>query len=606
MSWLFRLRGERPAPEEAIIVSLDRESGDAFHLPDNLSNWPRSLHATFVSKLSEQKPAVIAFDVSFREPSDEDPLFAEAIRAAGNVVLVEWIDLRQLPQTPLGDPAIGSVEIQQVISPAPLLAKEAAALATFPLPKIPVRVSQYWQFKDGNPGFPTLPVVAFQIFTQKNRRTDPFAALPGIDRNGGSAYLNFYGPPQTITTVPYYKVLQLPDPIMVDGRPVSFAGKAVFVGSSERTPARQRDGFYTVFSRPDGLDVGGVEIAATAFSNLLENNAIDPLPVWGWLLTLLLWGMLIGIPCSLFPLAPAMGWGCLLPLLYLEGALLQFSLSDRWFPLAIPVVFQAPLALFGAALSHYFSAREMDRLKSEAVQHLAHEIRTPLASTKGYLDNMRDRIVGDLTEKQQNYIGRMTMNMDRLNRMVQDHLNLSQIESGKMRLSLAPLSLHELLAERIEALEPIFARKGIAVSLHPSGEGDVVLGDRDRIDQVFTNLLDNAIKFTPSGGEITVTCRRKNRQIETAIRDTGIGIPPKEQGKIFNRLHQVQTGQPSRGKGAGLGLFIAKQLVELHGGTIRVKSRPGQGSEFAVSLPLPPDAVEVPAMGGAVPRGGAR
>jgi signal transduction histidine kinase len=594
LSWLFRLRGERPAPQEAIIISLDRESGDALHLPDNLSNWPRSLHARFVSKLSEQKPAVIAFDVSFREPSDEDPLFAGAIRAAGNVVLAEWIDLRQLPQTPLGDPAIDSVQIQQVISPVPLLAKEAAALATFPLPKIPVRVSQYWQLKDGNPGFPTLPVVAFQIFTKKNRKTDAFAALPGLDKNGGSAYLNFYGPPQTITTVPYHKVLQLPDPITVNGRTVSFSGKAVFVGSSEKTPVRQRDGFYTVFSRPDGLDISGVEIAATAFSNLLENSAINPLPVWGWLLTLLIWGMFIGIACSLLPLAPAMGLGFLLPLLYLEGALLQFSLSDRWLPLVIPIGFQTPLALFGVALSHYFRAREMDRLKSEAVQHLAHEIRTPLASTKGYLDNMRDRIVGDLTEKQQNYIGRMTMNMDRLNRMVQDHLNLSQIESGKMRLSLAPLSLEELLSERIEGLKPIFARKEITVSLHPSGGDDRVLADRDRIDQVFTNLLDNAIKFTPSGGEIIVTCRRQSRWIETSIRDTGIGIPLKEQAKIFNRLHQVQSGQPSRGKGAGLGLFIVKQLVELHGGTVRVKSCPGQGSEFIVTLPAPPDGEEEP------------
>jgi signal transduction histidine kinase len=573
LAWLFQLRGERQTPEEVVIVSLDKESIDLLHLPDNISKWPRSTHANLVSKLTHEKAAVVAFDLSFNDPSEEDPLFAEAIATAGNVVLIEKIERDNDLNAPL-------IEIQKVIPLVSTLAREAAALAIFPLPKTPVQISQYWRFKNNSPYLATLPVVVFKIFS-------PALYQKNVDLYGNKAsdYLNFYGPPQTITTVPYFKVLQLPKPVIVNGKAVSFNRKAVFIGLSEKTPDRQKDGFHTVYSQPDGLDLSGVEIAATAFANLLEDRPIDPLPFWTWLLIVLLWGMFIGTLASSLSLVHAIGVSIVLPLVYIGTAFLQFNRIDTWLPLVIPILFQTPLALFGALMFHYLKAREMDRRKSEAVAHLAHEIRTPLAATKGYLDNLRDKIVGDLTEKQQNYISRMLMNMDALNRMVQDQLNLSQIESGKMRVSLVPLSLYDLLSERVEAMRPIFTRKQIQVLLNPFEGATVVLGDQDKLAQVFTNLLDNAIKFTPSGGAITVTCRQAGKWLETSIRDTGIGIPIKEQARIFDRLHQVQTGQPKQGKGAGLGLFIVKQLVELQAGTIRVQSLPGQGSEFIVALP---------------------
>lgn len=584
LSWLFHLRGERAAPDDVVIVSLDKESSTPIHLPDNLQKWPRSLHAELVSRLAEQKPAVIVFDVSFRDAAEEDPIFAKAIRSAGNVVLAEWIEQDRRPLNDSDDP--GQLQIRQAIPPAPALAREAAALAAFPLPKVPVRLSQYWRFQDGNPHSPTLPVAAFHLFTRTGHKADRLSTLPEIYRNGESAYLNFYGPPFTFTTIPFYKILNLPEPVSVNGKTISLKGKAVFIGLSETSPNRQRDGFYTVFSRSDGLDVSGVEIAATAFANLLEDRAVVPLPPWAWLPTLLVWGVGVGTLCSLLPLAFAIGLGMALPLLYLEIALLQFSISDRWFPLVIPIVIQAPFALFGGVLSHYFKAREIDRLKSEAVMQLSHDIRSPLASAKGYLENLRDRIVGDLTDKQANYLDRMSVSMEHLNRMVHDQLNLSQIESGTMTVRLAPLSMHELLSEQVALFRPIFTRKGIRVWLQPFEEADVVAGDRDKMDRIFTNLLDNALKFTPEGGEVVLTCQRQRTWLEISIRDSGIGIPAKEQAKIFSRFHQVQGGQPSRGKGAGLGLFIVKQLVELQGGAIRVRSTPGKGSEFILSFPL--------------------
>jgi signal transduction histidine kinase len=582
LAWFFNLRGERLPPKEAIVISVDKESIDQLHLPDNILKWPRATHAQLVSKLTDQKAAVIAFDISFKEPSEEDALFAKAIGVAKNVVLVEQIEWEKLP---LSDQSDAGIEIQRLIPPVPLLAQAAAALATFPIPKIPLQVSQYWQFKDSDLNLPTLPVAAFQIFspTLYQKR---FNVIQG--RDADSAYLNFYGPPRTITTVPYYKVLQLPHPVFINGKAVSFQGKAVFVGLSELAPTRQKDGFHTVFSQSDGLDLSGVEIGATAFSNLVDNREIKPLPFWAWLLTLLLWGIFIGATCLLLSPSVAMPFCIGVSLIYFWITFLAFKLQDTWFPLMIPILFQTPFAFLGSIFSHYFQARKMERLKSEAVLHLSHEIRSPLASTKGYLDNLRDGIVGDLTEGQERYITRMLSNMERLNRMVQDQLNLSQIESGNLTVSLVPLSLKDLLSERIETFRPIFSRKNIQVSLSAFEETAVISGDRDRMDQIFTNLLDNAIKFTPSGGSITVTCRKNGKWIETCVQDTGIGIPDREQSKIFNRLHQVRTGQPKQGKGAGLGLFIVKQLVELQGGTIRVQSlpAPAQGSEFIVAFPV--------------------
>ncbi|MEK7748083.1 MAG: CHASE2 domain-containing protein [Nitrospirota bacterium] len=584
LSWLFHLRGGKEPPPEVVIISLDKESTQGLGLPDNISRWPRSLHADLVNKLSDQKPAVIAFDINFKESSEEDFIFAQAMTHAKNVVLFQQIERERFLPQEASDSHLPNIHIQRIISPAPLLAQAAAKMAVFPLPKIPVQVSQYWQFKDGNPNLPTLPVAAFQIFSQVQHRPSP----PPLFQHQ-SVYLNFYGPPRTITTISYDQASKLPKPLTFNGKALSLKRKAVFIGLSETTPDRQKDGFYTVFSRADGLDMSGVEIAATAFANLLEDQPVSPLPFLGWILVLLLFGVIIGAICSVFPLVFTIGCAILLLLLYIGLAFFQFKWANTWSPLVIPILIQMPIALLGAIVIHYRRAKETDRLKSEAMAQLSHEIRNPLAATKGYLDNLRDKIAGDLTEKQQSYISRMTMNMDRLNRMVQDQLNLSQIESGKITVSLAPLALYDLLSERVEAMRMLSARKQIEILLHPFEGENVVMGDRDKMDQIFTNLLDNAIKFTPQNGKVTITCHQQGKSLEISIQDPGVGIPIKEQDNIFKRLHQVENGQPKQGKGVGLGLFIVKQLVELQKGTIRVKSGlPDPGTQFIVTFPILP------------------
>ncbi|MFQ5949614.1 MAG: ATP-binding protein, partial [Nitrospiria bacterium] len=239
-----------------------------------------------------------------------------------------------------------------------------------------------------------------------------------------------------------------------------------------------------------------------------------------------------------------------------------------------------------AVLHDITSLKEVDRLKSEFVSQVSHDLRTPLTAIKGYIDNMQDGIAGDLTERQKDYLYRMSKNAGRLVRLISDLLDVSRMESAKMELNLTSLSLHDLIAEVVNAIRPIAAEKNLKVVLNKFEGKSQLQGDWDKLEQVITNLLDNAIKFTPPGGRITITLKQDQRSLKTAIRDTGIGISPEEQSRIFDRFYQTERESSAYAKGTGLGLFIAKTLIELHGGQIRVTSEVGKGSEFAFTLPI--------------------
>lgn len=415
-------------------------------------------------------------------------------------------------------------------------------------------------------------------------------ALIRMYKEGNSRYLNFYGPPRTITTVPYSQALQLPGKIAVNQRRIDFKGKVVFIGVSEISQHEQRDGFYTVFSGPDGLDLSGVEICATAFANLLEDLPVRPLGHPFQILTILIWGIGIGAIYILFPPLTAILYSVGLIILYTGIAYYRFKMAGTWFPMIIPTIFQTPLAFIGASLWRHTDItreRKIIRLKSEFVSHISHDLRTPLAVIKGYLDNLREGIAGELTERQKEYINRMSRNADRLAGLINNLLDQTRIESGKISLKLAPLSLYDLIIEVVNDIQQIAAEKDLEVVVDPFDRGGWLNGDQDKLKQVITNLLDNAIKFTNQGGHVTITLQEDEGFLKTSIRDTGIGIPEEEQQRIFDRFYRIEQDSEEGAKGTGLGLFIAKSLIELHGGKIRVTSEVGKGSEFSFTLPLP-------------------
>lgn len=421
LAGLYAWRGPRPAPPEVVVVAIDYRSSQVLGLPNKPAKWPRSLHARLVHRLQDLGADAVAFDMIFEEPreGDQDAAFAQACRQAGNVVLFQY--LRR-------DLAAGtSVHLERLVPPVPALADAAALLAPFPLPKMPLRVGEFWLFKTGAGDPATLPLAALLVQTrsrlphfgrwleEKAHRADPGAtlALPGEDDLDGlsralrqglashpgladamlarlaagdgppdpgdrallaavvAAYggpasrgLDFHGPPRTITTLPYHEVLQ--------GRVPADAlrGKAVFVGFSEQAQSEQKDGFYTVFSQDDGLDMSGVEIAATAYANLVQGRQVTPLEPQARALLLVLWGIGLGLLLLLpAPTLVAVAPGLVLG--YLGVAVSAFAQQGLWLPLVIPALVQLPAALASVlVLRHLALRRDRRRIRDAFARYL--------------------------------------------------------------------------------------------------------------------------------------------------------------------------------------------------------------------------------------------
>ena len=254
---------------------------------------------------------------------------------------------------------------------------------------------------------------------------------------------------------------------------------------------------------------------------------------------------------------------------------------------AVPLKDERGVLLGKVAVFHDITSfKEVDRLKSEFISQVSHELRTPLTSIKGYIDNLRDGIAGTLREKQVDYLDRMAKNADHLVRLISDLLDVSQIESGKMTLKLTTLSLRDLIEEVVQNLRPLSDEKPLEIIFEKFNGASRIRGDHDKLVQVITNLLYNAIKFTPPKGRITITLQQDEQFLKTSIQDTGIGIPPEKQSQIFERFYQIEQELSSKEKGTGLGLYIAKNIIEMHKGQIWVTSEVGKGSQFSFNLPI--------------------
>jgi PAS domain S-box-containing protein len=229
--------------------------------------------------------------------------------------------------------------------------------------------------------------------------------------------------------------------------------------------------------------------------------------------------------------------------------------------------------------------KELDEMKSAFVSNVSHELRTPLTAIKASVDNMLDRVLGDLNEKQIGYLTRIKSNSDRLSRLINNLLDLSTIEAGKIDLQPTNLPLVTLVEEVAESLRPVAAEKRINLDIGAAEGGVNAWADRDKVMQVLINLIGNALKFTPPSGKVAVAVGRSaDDWVKISVADTGPGIPATEVDKVFTRFYQIgQTRQKSQG--TGLGLAISKTLVEMHGGKIWVETEEGKGSTFCFTLP---------------------
>jgi adenylate cyclase len=441
---LFKLRGARPAPPDVVVIAIDKESAQALGPYGDMARWPRVLHARLADRLAQAGAAVIVFDLFFEEASggDDDRQFAEVIGRAGNVVLARYLARETV--------SVGTAHatVEQARPPLPLFAGAAVATAPFALPKVPVTTSQYWTFKPGAGGMPSLPVVALQVAAAdvygdfmatlegaghslarhiprrgdallRSRRIedimiavrDVFESDPGaadrmrralsampagqqrdrlralVEMYGGpsSRHLNFHGPPGTITTISYHRVFEAPDVA------AALRGKAVFVGVSEHLRPEQKDGFHTVFSSDTGVDLSGVEIAATAYANLRDTMHVRPLTAPGHAAVIIAAGLALGAVGTL--LGPVMAALSVVigGALYLAVAHALFSTAALWTPLAVPVFVQAPLALsVGLVWRYADSSRERRRIRKLFAYYVPdHEISRLLSEVPGITSGSR-------------------------------------------------------------------------------------------------------------------------------------------------------------------------------------------------------------------------
>ncbi len=233
-------------------------------------------------------------------------------------------------------------------------------------------------------------------------------------------------------------------------------------------------------------------------------------------------------------------------------------------------------------------SRELElanRHKSEFLANVSHELRTPLNAIIGFSEVLHERMFGEINPKQAEYLEDIHSSGKHLLSLINDILNLSKIEAGRMDLELSQFDLADAVQRALGLVRERAARQDISLALEVAPDVGEWVADERKFKQIMLNLLSNAVKFTPAGGRVAVRAQRVGADIEIAVSDTGVGIAPDHLGLIFEEFRQVGADYLRKAEGTGLGLALTRKFVELHGGTIRVSSELGKGSTFTVTLP---------------------
>lgn len=251
----------------------------------------------------------------------------------------------------------------------------------------------------------------------------------------------------------------------------------------------------------------------------------------------------------------------------------------------------------------YDRLKELDRLKSNFLATVSHELRTPLTSIIGYSEMLAEGMGGSLTDEQRDFVHTIQEKGEQLLALITSLLDLSKLESGTMSVRRAPMLVQDLLGEVQRTLAPGARKKGVEVRLEGTGSLPSIKGDPERLRQVFINLGDNALKFTPKGGVVSFRANvltgggddgddglsllaAVKTQVEVRVCDTGIGIPAAERERVFDAFYQVDSSSTREYGGTGLGLSIVKRLVEAHHGSVRIEENTPTGAVFVVTLPV--------------------
>lgn len=248
----------------------------------------------------------------------------------------------------------------------------------------------------------------------------------------------------------------------------------------------------------------------------------------------------------------------------------------------------------GEKLQHMFEELQhehaeldrLERIRKDFVVNVSHELRTPLASIQGYTETLLDGALDD-PQNRVRFLEIIRSNAERLGRLTADLLTLSRIELKTQKFQFAHYYINSLIAQHVDSMRPIAAKKAIRLEVEMAPANTEIFGDSEALHQIVINLLDNAIKYTPENGSVTVGARPlDNAMVLVYVRDTGMGIPPEEVPRLFERFYRVDKARSRDLGGTGLGLAIVKHLVKSMGGDVKVESVPNQGSTFSFTVPV--------------------
>ncbi len=228
-----------------------------------------------------------------------------------------------------------------------------------------------------------------------------------------------------------------------------------------------------------------------------------------------------------------------------------------------------------------------DRMRSNFISMVSHELRTPLNSINGFLEIVAEEQVGPLNERQHEFLGYARQSTQQLTTLVEDILLITKADSGEFKLRWTEVEIAQLVSQTVQGQAAAIQKAGVHVTVEVPPYLPTLRADELRIQQVMNNLLSNAIKFSPMGSEVGLTVRQDGDNLLFAVRDAGGGVALEDQARVFDRFYQAESAVRTRGGGYGLGLAIAKLIVEQHGGTIWVESEPGLGATFCFTVPIP-------------------
>ncbi len=301
----------------------------------------------------------------------------------------------------------------------------------------------------------------------------------------------------------------------------------------------------------------------------------------------------------------AISWSLIGPVRQMEARLSEIAAGDFSHPVEVPNrdelgVLAADVNRMSQKLGQLYGQLETaNRHKSQFLASMSHELRTPLNAIIGFSQVLQEQLFGELNARQQRYVQHIGGSGRHLLSLINDILDLSKVEAGRMELELGPVSLCEVLENGMTMLRDRAIRHGIELNLVVDPGIACVEADERKVKQIVFNLLSNAVKFTPDGGRVDVVLHAAvGEPVQISVHDTGPGIAPEDRERIFEEFVQVGRGATTPPEGTGLGLSLVKKFVELHAGRIWVESQPGAGSTFTFTLPLgPAESTKAPARG---------